>query len=70
MSLETWDQFNEISRIAHSGRAIALALAADDNFKMLRPDDVAAILDDLFHKFEQIDKIANTPTNHETESAA
>lgn len=70
MSLETWDQFNEISRIALSGRAIALALAAEDNFKMLRPDDVAAILDDLLLKFEQIDNIANPPTNHETESAA
>lgn len=68
--MDTWDQLNEISRIAGAGKAITLAFSADENIGTLKPEDVSAILYDLVLKFEQINQLANTPTTDTRMTAA
>ena len=46
------DQIDQITLIAQAGKAIALSLSADDQFKCLPEKDIAAILYDLLCKFE------------------
>lgn len=52
------EALNLIDQIASHGEALALSLVANDHFKDLRPDFVAAMLDDLQKKFTEIQRLS------------
>ncbi len=50
---------DELSMAASTGKAVTLALSANDQFECLRKEDIAATLHVLYEKFTLIEKLTH-----------